>query len=524
MAKIEFLDTTLRDGAQGIGISFSTKDKQSIFSILNNFGIDLIEGGDPASNPKDEEFFNETQSDNLVAFASTHRKGVSAKDDENLKKLLSASTKVVTIFGKTSASQAANILGITNEENLNLISSSISFLSKEGKRVIFDAEHFFDSFVEDKSYAIECLRAASISGADTLVLCDTNGGTMPNIIASIVKEIVELFPTTKIGIHAHNDCGMAVANSIIAVQEGATHVQGTFLGFGERCGNANLSTIIANLILKGNYECDCKLDNLTHVAKSIAEISNINLDIDMPYVGKAAFSHKAGMHVDAVIKSEPSFEHINPALVGNSNQLLLSEVSGKSAVISKLNSIFPDLDKANPKTQEILDKVKFLESKGYQFEGADGSFILLAKKIISDFKPSFELVDYKITITNNEEDLAEVTIKVGDSISTIKKTGNGPVNALDASLREALTIYYPALSDVQLIDYKVRVVDSSQATGAYVRVLITSKDKSTTWTTIGVSTDIIEASFNALVDSFEFILTKQYGINSNSKNISKTCQ
>jgi len=508
MAKIEFLDTTLRDGAQTVGISFSTKDKQQIFNLLDDFGIDLIEGGDPASNPKDEEFFKETKNKKLVAFGSTHRKDKTIDNDENISKLIKSKVDTVVIFGKSSAKQVIEILGVSLEENLKMISSSISYLKEKGKRVIFDAEHFFDGFLLDETYALKCLEAASNAGADTLVLCDTNGGTMPDTIKRIVKNVCEKFSSSKIGIHTHNDAGLAVANSIVAVESGATHVQGTFLGFGERCGNANLSTIIANLIIKGHVDSNCKLQNLTSVAKSIAAISNIILPSSMPYVGSSAFSHKAGMHVDAVLKEENSFEHVIPSMVGNNTQLILSEFSGKSAVVNKLYSLFPELSKQDPKTQKILDKVKELENEGYQFEGADGSFILLAKKEIGTFKPSFELINYKIVTSHNENDSAEVTIKVGDSISTIKEYGNGPVNALDTALREALKIYYPILNDVQLIDYKVRVVDSSMATGAVVRVLITSKDKESTWTTIGVSTDIIQASFNALVDSFEYKLAR----------------
>lgn len=508
MAYIEFLDTTLRDGAQAVGISFSTKDKETIYKILDDFGIDIIEGGDPASNPKDEEFFRETKSGKLAAFGATHRKDTSVDKDENISKLIKAGTDTVVIFGKSSTKQAEEILGISKEENLRLISSTVSYLVSKKKRVIFDAEHFFDGFLTDDDYALSCLLAAASAGADTLVLCDTNGGTMPDTVYRTVKTVKEKFSSSKIGIHAHNDCGMAVANSVMAVQAGATHVQGTFLGFGERCGNANLSTIIANLSLKEHAETGCHLEKLTSASKSIAEIANLILPSHMPYVGSAAFSHKAGMHVDAVMKESDSFEHINPQLVGNNTHLILSEFSGRSAVISKLSSLFPLLDKNNPKVQQILDRVKELENEGYQFEGAEGSFILLAEKIMKDFASPFLLENYSISASSNGEDEASVTIRVRSSVSTGTSKGNGPVNALDGALRKALSVYYPSLKDVQLIDYKVRVVDSSKATGAVVRVLITSKDKSSAWTTIGVSTDIIRASFNALADSFEYILTR----------------
>ncbi|MCQ2409036.1 MAG: citramalate synthase [Clostridia bacterium] len=508
MAYIEFLDTTLRDGAQAVGISFSVKDMQSVFKILDEFGIDIIEGGDPASNPKDEEFFKETRSSRLAAFGATHRKDTTADKDENIKKLIQAGTDTVVIFGKSSEKQATEILGISKEENLKLISSTVSYLVSKKKRVIFDAEHFFDSFLTDEKYALTCLNAAADAGADTLVLCDTNGGTMPDTVFRIVKTVTEKFSSLRIGIHAHNDCGMAVANSVMAAQAGATHVQGTFLGFGERCGNANLSTIIANLSLKGHAGCRCHLEQLTSAAKSIAEIANLVLPSHMPYVGNAAFSHKAGMHVDAVIKESDSFEHIDPRKVGNDTHLILSEFSGKSAIIAKLSLLFPDLDKSNPKVQEILNRVKELENEGYQFEGAEASFILMAEKIMRDFNSPFALENYSISTSSSGEDMASVSIRVGNSVSTGTCTGNGPVNALDKALRKALAVYYPSLNDVQLIDYKVRVVDSTKATGADVRVLITSKDKSSAWTTIGVSTDIIRASFNALADSFEYILTR----------------
>lgn len=507
MAKIEFLDTTLRDGAQAVGISYSDLDKKTIFTILDEFGIDLIEGGDPTSNPKDSEFFANTSSKKLVAFSSTHRKGVDVKKDTSLNSLVEANTSIVSIYGKASAEQAINVLGITKEENLDIIKDSVKYLVSKGKRVIFDAEHFFDSYMIDDEYALSTLNAAANAGADTLVLCDTNGGNLPDKIFNIVRTVVNKFPNAKIGIHAHNDCGMAVASSIMAVEAGATHVQGTFLGFGERCGNANLSTIIPNLVLKGHCETNCNLELLTKVANHIAEISNITLDHSMPYVGSSAFSHKGGTHSDAVLKYKSSFEHVSPEVVGNEHQLLISEMAGRSVVINKLINIFPNMNKDNPKVQEILDEVKLLESKGYQFENADASFILLAKKMLNGFKPSFKLVNYTITATNEGEDLAKVSIKVGDSISTVEEKGNGPVNALDKALRKALEIYYPQIEEVSLIDYKVRVVDSASATKAIVRVLITSKDKTNTWTTVGVSTDIIEASWDALVDSIEYKLS-----------------
>lgn len=511
--KIEFLDTTLRDGAQASGISFSVRDKHDVLTVLDNLGIDLIEGGDPYSNPKDAEFFAEENNDKLVAFGSTHRPNLEANNDEGLCSLLKANTKTVCIFGKASASQVKDVLCVPLEKNLEMIGASVAFLHGAGKRVIFDAEHFFDGYKENKTYALSVLFSAYSAGADTIVLCDTNGSSSPSYIGEVTKKISDMLDGARIGIHAHNDCGMAVANAISAVENGATHVQGTFLGFGERCGNANLSTIIANLALKFDYDVKVNLERLTPTAHAVAEICNIKLDASMPYVGAAAFAHKGGMHSDAVIKSSSTFEHISPEIVGNKERILLSEVAGRSAIVKKLSKLFPDLEKSDPKTKEILDMVKVLEMKGYQFENADGSFILLAEKMMGARKPSFTLDHYTIhAVKPDGINTAEVSIKVGDAVTTVTKDGNGPVNALDKALRAALVKHFPEIENVALVDYKVRVVNSSSATGAVVRVLITSTDKHETWTTIGVSPDIIEASWSALVDSLEYKLTGQCAI------------
>lgn len=511
--KIEFLDTTLRDGAQAMGISFSTGDKTGILKLLDDFGIDIIEGGDPASNPKDSDFFAKTRNPKLAAFGSTCHRDNRAEFDSGLKKLLDAYTDTVCIFGKASIEQVKNVLKVSPEQNLEMISESVAFLKGAGKRVIFDAEHFFDGCKEDARYAMSALFAAFMAGADTLVLCDTNGGTMTEDIALYTQKAVNAVEGAKIGIHTHNDCGLAVANTLAAIKAGAVHVQGTLLGFGERCGNANLSTIIADLALKQNFESNCDMPSLTKTAHSVAEICNIKLDDSMPYVGAAAFAHKAGMHADAVIKYPHSFEHISPDSVGNKRRILLSEVSGRSAVANKLTKFFPDLDKSNPKTQEILDAMKLLELKGYQFEDADGSLVLLAERMMGKFKPSFELDHYSINaIKPDGGNTAEVCIRVGNTTTTVSQSGNGPVNALDKALREALKHHFPQVEDVSLVDYKVRVIDSTSATGAMVRVLITSTDKTSTWTTVGVSTDIIEASWSALTDSLEYKLTGQGNI------------
>lgn len=506
--RIEFYDTTLRDGAQAAGISYSLADKKQIFSLLSSIGIDLVEGGDPASNPKDAEFFSECVSPRLAAFGSTCRKNTAAECDEGLNKLIATGAQTVCIFGKTSPRHVSEVLGVSEEENLGMISRSVRFLASHGRRVIFDAEHFYDGADEDMAYAMRCLECAREAGADTLVLCDTNGGTFPDKAYKLTKAVVEAFPEQKIGVHFHNDAGTAVASSLAGVSAGGRHVQGTFLGFGERCGNANLSTIMADLMLKSGCERTADLKAFTRTAHAVAEISNIKLDPAMPYVGTAAFAHKAGMHSDAVLKDPRTFEHVSPEEVGNRDSILLSEVAGRSAVAKKLEHLFPSLDKSDPKVKQILDMVKRMEMKGYQFEGADGSFVMLAERVMNAFKPSFELEHYCIkAVKPDGVNAAEVAIRVKGEVTSVTETGNGPVNALDKALRAALAKHFPQIEEVALIDYKVRVVDPSAATGAMVRVLITSSDKRDTWTTVGVSTDIIEASWSALTDSFEYKLT-----------------
>ena len=508
MAELEFYDVTLRDGAQSEGISFSELDKKNIFELLDNLGIDLIEGGDPASNPKDADFFASTKSNKLVAFGSTRRKDVFVGQDIGILSLLEANTDVVCIYGKSSISQVENVLGATKEDNLNMIGESVAFLSGRGKRVIYDAEHFFDGYKENPQYAMQTLMTAFMSGADTLVLCDTKGATLPTEIYDIVKKCVDTFDGAKIGVHCHNDIGTAVANSLMAVSAGATHIQGTLLGFGERCGNANLSTIIGDLALKLNMKTNVNLMSLTNTANAVAEICNIILDPSMPYVGAGAFSHKAGTHADAVMKESNSFEHIRPEEVGNMRHILVSEVSGRSVIVDKLKLYFPFINKSDPKVKNILDRVKELENQGYQFEGADASFLIMAQKAMGTYTPSFSLEKYEITASNPDGiNKATVSLKVGNDIKSATADGNGPVNALDKALREVLSEFYPEIENVSLIDYKVRVIDSASATGAMVRVSITSRDGYRTWTTVGVSTDIIKASWKALVDSLEYRLS-----------------
>ena len=505
--KIEFLDTTLRDGAQSEGISYSKLDKKIISDLLINFGIDYIECGDPSSNPKDKEFFKTYSFNKYVAFSGTHRKTISVSEDPSIQTLIEANTKYCTIFGKSGILLAKKILNISESENLKLINDTISYLVSKGKTVFYDAEHFFDSYKSNRKYALKTIETAYAAGADVIVLCDTNGGTLPKDIKIAVKDVKTLFPKMKIGIHTHNDIGCADISSIAAIEAGATHIQGTFLGFGERCGNANLSNIIPTLVFKLGFKLDVKMETLTSTAREIANISNINLNPHMPYVGNSAFTHKAGTHTDGILKMPHSFEHITPSAVGNTSHILLSEISGKAAMAKKLSSILPNIEKTDARVEKILKVIKEMELNGYQFEGADASLLLLAEKELKIFEPSFKLINYSIT-SNENKNIATVTIEVNNKQYTNTSEGNGPVHALDKALRSTLFGVYPQINDFKLEDYKVRVIDSNMATGALVRVVITSKDSTNIWKTVGVSTDVIKASWFALSDSFEFKLQK----------------
>ncbi len=515
--QLEIFDTTLRDGAQAEGISFSVRDKLAIVKALDEFGVHYIEAGNPGSNPKDMEFFAAAseitlKSAKLVAFGSTRRKGIPVEEDSNVRALLLARTPCVTIFGKSWDLHVTEVLSTTADENLRAVRDTVRFFKERGKELIFDAEHFFDGWRNNKGYALNVLKAAEEGGADVLVLCDTNGATAPLEIYEIVGEVCAKYPGMRIGIHCHNDIGCAVANSMLAVKAGATHIQGTFTGIGERCGNADLSTIIPNLQLKAGYLCvSGGLEKLTATEIKIAEIANLTVPNNKPYVGESAFAHKGGMHIDGVDKISRSFEHVDPSLVGNRRRFLLSEVSGKKAVLLKIADIAPELTKDSPETAWILDRLKELEHDGYQFEAADASFELLVKKIIGKFKPHFDLNMYKVSSESPAPDgemssNAIIKIKVDGNAETTAAVGNGPVHALDQALRKALCVFYPELQDVHLVDYKVRVLETGDATGSRVRVLIESTDGHREWTTVGVSTDIIEASFIALVDSLEYRL------------------
>ena len=518
--QIEIFDSTLRDGAQGEGISFSVADKLQIARELDQLGVAYIEAGNPGSNPKDLEFFRRASRlslgcAKLVAFGSTRRKGAQAEEDGNLQALLAAGTETVCIFGKCWKLHVDQILQTTAAENTAMIQDTVRALAAQGKRVFFDGEHFFDGYKEDPAFALGMLRAAAAAGAAALVLCDTNGGCFPWEIEEITRAVCRAFPSLSVGIHTHNDGGMAVANSIAAVAAGATQVQGTYLGVGERCGNANLSAVIANLQLKQKYRCieEDHLPMLAKTARAIAELSNVALARSMPYVGASAFAHKAGMHADGVLKLPCSFEHIRPEAVGNERRFLMSEMTGRTAVVEKIQKIRPSLTKDSPEIKEILEALKEMEAQGYQFEGADSSFELLVRKKLGDYRPFFELINYKIVSGRPAEPncsaTATVKIRVGKQTQLMAAEGNGPVNALDKALRAALEVFYPQLREVRLIDYKVRVLDSKDATAAVVRVLITSSDGDNIWTTVGVSGDVLEASWAALVDSIEYALFHQ---------------
>lgn len=521
MSRINILDSTLRDGAQGESISFSVQDKIRICQALDELGVSYIEAGNPSSNPKDIEFFQEIKkiplkNSTICAFGSTRRKNSTCEQDSSLQTLLAAQTEVVVIFGKAWPFHVTEIIKTTLEENLLMIKETCVYLKEQGKRVFFDAEHFFTAYQENKDYALKTLQAALDGGAEVLCLCETKGGSMINQVQDAVKEVVELFgKKAQIGIHTHNDSGLAVANSLVAVSEGATHVQGVLLGFGERTGNANLSTIIPNLQLKMGHECipEENLAKLTPICKQVAEIANIKLNSQLPFVGANAFSHKAGMHIDAVLKNPKAYEHICPDQLGNERKFLMSEVAGRSTIIKKIQKFAPSIQKSDPIVKQIIERMKELEYEGYQFEGADGSFELLVRKMLGQYQPFFKLHYYN-TIGSNprpEEGVcccAQIKLEVDGQIEVTAGEGDGPVNALDIALRKALERFYPLVSQIRLTDYKVRVLDGKFATASRVRVIIESTDNEASWTTVGVSADLIEASWLALVDSFEYKLIK----------------
>jgi 2-isopropylmalate synthase len=517
MNQVVAYDSTLRDGAQAQGVSFTVEDKLKIVQRLDELGIGYIEAGNPGSNPKDLEFFEQVgalklKHAKIIAFGSTRKVGANAAEDRNLQSLLSANTAAVAIFGKSWDYQVTDILRTTLEENLNMIADTVAYLVSQGKEVVFDAEHFFDGYKANPEYAIKTLQAAADAGASVLCLCDTNGGTFPSELGEIVKKVSQKFKQ-QIGIHCHNDCEMAVANSIAAVQAGAVQVQGTINGIGERCGNANLCAIIPNLQLKLGLSCipPENMAELTSTARFVSEVANMVFNDKAPYVGNDAFSHKGGMHIDAVSKNPISYEHINPEKIGNVRHILVSEVAGRSALLAKINAANPALTKDSPETKRILEHLKSLEHEGYQFESAESSFELVVMRLLGKHKPFFTLKEYKVSTQEDPDGLnstASIRIAVNGQEETASAQGEGSVNALDKAVRRALERFYPAIKDVKLIDYKVRVLDSDKATAAKVRVLIESADQHASWTTVGVSTDIIEASWRAMLDAIEYKLMR----------------
>lgn len=517
---VTLYDCTLREGAQSAGAAFSVEDKITVVRMLDKLGVQYIEAGNPGSNPKDAMLYQQLSSMTLenakiVAFGATCRVGIKPQDDPNIKALLSAETPAICIFGKSWDFHVKEILRATLEQNLEIIADTVSYFKSLGKEVIFDAEHFFDGYKNNPEYAIESLKVAKNAGADWICLCDTNGGCFPHEIEGMVKKAVEICGD-RVGMHCHNDTGMAVGNTIAGVVNGVTMAQVTVNGYGERCGNADLCTVLANLQIKLGYTCvpDENVKDITMLSRTFAELLNFAHPANAPYVGRNAFTHKAGMHIDAVTKNPLSFEHVPPSSVGNERIFLLSEVAGRKAVLQKLAAFAPDIDKDSPLLVGILDRLKELEYKGYQFEAAGASFELMVRRLLGTHKPYFELKGFKVIIANpvlneGEDATAMIEIIVNGETEITAAVGNGPVNALDRALRKALERFYPVLSGVHLVDFKVRVIDSTDATASSVRVLIESTDGTEIWNTVGVSTDIINASWLALVDSLEYKLMKQ---------------
>ncbi|NPV30361.1 MAG: citramalate synthase [Firmicutes bacterium] len=518
--KVFVYDTTLRDGAQGEGISLTVEDKLKITRKLDELEVPYIEGGWPGSNPKDLEYFYRVRRlplkhARIAAFGATRRAGVPVAQDANIRALLQAETPCVTIFGKSWDFHVTTALQTSLAENLNMIRESVGYLKAQGREVIYDAEHFFDGFKANPDYALATLKAAAEAGADWIVLCDTNGGSLPHEVEQIFERVCRAVKLP-LGIHAHNDGDLAVANSIVAVRCGARQVQGTINGFGERCGNANLCSIIPNLQLKLGFSCLSPeaLRRLTEASHYVSEIANMTPHNNQPFVGASAFAHKGGVHVSAILKDPATYEHLNPELVGNKRRVLVSELSGASNLFYKAQELNLDLTQDSPRAREIIQKIKELEYQGYQFEGADASLELLLRRAFGQYEEFFTLESLKLLVEKrpNDGDLisSEATIKlrVGDQIIHTAAEGNGPVNAVDNALRKALEGFYPVLKEMHLVDYKVRVLDGKDGTGAKVRVLIESADAAGSWSTVGVSENIIEASWQALTDSMNYALLR----------------
>lgn len=518
MSQIKILDTTLRDGSQMEGINFTAKDKLKIAQLLDELGVHYIEGGWPGSNPKDIDFFKQAKKLNLknsklTAFASTRRAKLSAEKDSNLAALIESEAPAVSIFGKCWDFHVKEALKISNEDNVKLIEDSVAYLKSKGREVLFDAEHFFDGCKTKPEYAMACLKAAEKAGADVIVLCDTNGGCLPSEITSII-EAVKKEIKAPLGIHAHNDSNTAVANSVAAVEAGAVNVQGTINGYGERCGNADLCSVIPILMTKLGHKVidEKKLKTLTEVSHHVSEIANMVPPPNQPFVGRCAFTHKGGIHVSAVLKNPGTYEHMEPDIVGNERHVTVSELSGVSNLIYKAKEYGVDLKKDSPQIKKLLNQLKQLEHEGFAFEEGEASYELLVKKAVGTVKPFFKLKDFKVaSLKQGAKDTtvqAKLVLNVQSKDKETKAEGDGPVNALDAALRKVLLDVYPEISKVRLTDYKVRVLDSKEGTAAKVRVMIESADEEKVWVTVGVSTNIIEASWQALVDAIEYKLMK----------------
>ncbi|RNC67826.1 MAG: citramalate synthase [Desulfuromonadales bacterium] len=519
MSLVKLYDTTLRDGTQAEDISFLVEDKLRIAHKLDELGIHYIEGGWPGSNPKDVAFFKDIKKEKLsqakiAAFGSTRRAKITPDKDHNLKTLVQAEPDVCTIFGKTWDFHVREALRISLEENLELIYDSLEFLKSKVPEVFYDAEHFFDGYKANPDYAIKTLKAAQDAKADCIVLCDTNGGTMPFDLVDIIRE-VQKHITTPLGIHTHNDSECAVANSLHAVHEGIVQVQGTINGFGERCGNANLCSIIPALKLKMERECISgeQLRKIRELSRFVYELANLSPNKHQAYVGNSAFAHKGGVHVSAIQRHPETYEHMRPELVGNMTRVLISDLSGRSNILAKAEEFNINMDSKDPVTLEILENIKEMENRGYQFEGAEASFELLMKRALGSHRKFFSIIGFRVIDEKRHEDqkpISEATImvKVGGKVEHTAAEGNGPVNALDNALRKALEKFYPKLKEVKLLDYKVRVLPAGQGTASSIRVLIESGDKETRWGTVGVSENIVDASYQALIDSIEFKLHK----------------
>jgi 2-isopropylmalate synthase len=521
MSRVFLYDTTLRDGTQAEDVSFLVADKIHIAQKLDELGIDYIEGGWPGSNPKDIAFFKDVKKVTLshakvAAFGSTRRAKTTPAKDNNIQTLIQAEPDTVTIFGKTWDFHVREALRISLEENLELIYDSLAYLKERVPEVVYDAEHFFDGYKANPAYAIKTLEAAQQAGVACIVLCDTNGGSMPYEVADIIKKVKKSIQAP-LGIHAHNDSECAVANSLVAIEQGAVHVQGTINGFGERCGNANLCSIIPALKLKMGRECvsDEQLKSLRVASRYIYELANLVPGKHQAYVGNSAFAHKGGVHVSAIQRHPETYEHIRPELVGNVTRVLVSDLSGRANILAKAEQFNVNLNSKDPVTMEILEEIKTLENQGFQFEGAEASFELLMRRAMGEMRNFFSVIGFRVIDTKRHEDEmptseATIQVKVGGRIEHTAAEGNGPVNALDHALRKALEQFYPQLKEVKLFDYKVRVLPAGKGTASVTRVLIESGDKTGRWGTVGVSDNIIDASYHALVDALQFKLMRDH--------------